>query len=404
VTTDRDNAIYRVGETARFTIRLEQNMQPLDGAIVQWWLTKDGGVLLKSGATKAVNGIVIVNAKLNAPGFMQLRTEYWSGAQATTATIGAGFDPLAISPSMPVPDDFDAFWYAKKVQLAEVTPTARVKPIVSNTANVTTFDVQVDALGSVVSGYLALPVNAKNGTLPAILTFHGAGVDSAVLDRVVTWAEQGLMPLDINAHGILNGQSTSYYKALGSSELAKYRIRGRESRDEFYFLGMYLRVLRAIDYLTTRPEWDGRTLVLYGTSQGAAQAFAGAALDSRVTFLAAGVVAMADLTGLAHNRPAGWPGKALIAGASPEMQHRIMNTVRYFDTANFATRVKADGVFAVGFTDPKCPPSTVYAAYNSLKTTKYMHNDIATGHVNTPNAVRVMREAVFAHVESMRRK
>ena len=32
-------------------------------------------------------------------------------------------------------------------------------------------------------------------------------------------------------------------------------------RDHNYFLQMYLGDYRAIDYLATRPEWDGRTLV-----------------------------------------------------------------------------------------------------------------------------------------------
>lgn len=404
VTTDHRDALYHVGETVQFTMRVTQNGQPMDGVSVQWSLVKDGGAILQSGVTQLQNGEAHVTASLDKPGFMQLRATYMSGAQALTATVGAGVDPLKITPSMPVPDDFDAFWAEKKALLAAVPMKSQVVPVGTGDPSVVAYDVKVDALGAPVSGYLAMPAHAKPGSLPAILTFHGSGVDGAILSRSTAWANDGLLAFDINAHGILNGQPAAYYSALESGELAGYRLQGRESRDSFYFLGMFLRVIRAIDYLTSRPEWDGRTLILYGTSQGAAQAYAGAALDARVTFLAAGVAAMSDLAGTEPDRPIGWPGAALTAGVSPEARARIMNTVRYFDTANFATRVQADGIFAVGFVDTTCPPTTVYAAYNNVQSkNKAMHNDIATGHVNTPEAVRVMRGAVLDHVASMKR-
>ena len=44
-----------------------------------------------------------------------------------------------------------------------------------------------------------------------------------------------------------------------------------------------MRVLRALEYLKTRPEWDGKNLGVNGGSQGALQATWGAALDPDVT-------------------------------------------------------------------------------------------------------------------------
>jgi cephalosporin-C deacetylase len=46
--------------------------------------------------------------------------------------------------------------------------------------------------------------------------------------------------------------------------------------------------IRAIDVLTEQPEWDGRTVAVFGISQGGFQAIAAAGLDPRVTFFAAG--------------------------------------------------------------------------------------------------------------------
>jgi cephalosporin-C deacetylase-like acetyl esterase len=381
---------------------VEQNSKPVDGVSVQYYLSKDGGAALQSGYAKVENGEARITTTLSDPGFVQLRATYMSGSQSINATAGAAVDPTKITPSLPVPDDFDAFWNAKKALLAKVPVNARVKPVFSGEIDVTAYDVEVDALGAPVSGYLAVPKNAKAGSLPAILTFHGAGVDSAILSRSTTWAKDGLIALDINAHGLPNGQPSTYYSNLYAGELANYRFKGRESRDEFYFLGMYLRVIRAIDYLTTRPEWDGRTLILYGTSQGGAQAYAGAGLDPRVTFVVAGESALADLTGLTVNRAMGWPGASLVAAPSAAVQKNITNTVRYFDVMNMATRIKADGFFTVGFLDPTCPPTTVYAAYNNIKANKTIYNDIGAVHQNTSEALSLMREAVLNHVAKMK--
>ena len=41
---------------------------------------------------------------------------------------------------------------------------------------------------------------------------------------------------------------------------------------------MYLRDSRALDYLLTRPDWDGKTIVLMGGSMGGQQSLALAGL------------------------------------------------------------------------------------------------------------------------------
>ena len=50
---------------------------------------------------------------------------------------------------------------------------------------------------------------------------------------------------------------------------------------------MFVRLARALDFLTTRPEWDGKTLAVIGHSQGGCQALVAGGLDERVTFIGA---------------------------------------------------------------------------------------------------------------------
>jgi cephalosporin-C deacetylase len=251
-----------------------------------------------------------------------------------------------------------------------------------------------------VSGYFAKPTGAQPQRLPVILTVHGAGVRSSSLGGAAGWAQRGFLALDINAHGIPNGKPADFYSNLADGELKDYRARGRESRETVYFFGMFLRLVRALDFLTAQPEWDGRTVVVHGGSQGGYQSLVAAGLDPRVTFFAAGVPAGCDQTGFQAGRVNGWP-KFIATGETPPPN--IVEAVRYYDAVNFLTRSKAAGIVTVGFIDTTCPPSSVYAAYNAIPGQKQIHIDVAADHTSTPGANEAMRRAILAHVAAMKK-
>ncbi len=396
---DRPNAVYRRGEAITFVVRLEQNGAAVDAGEIAWTLTKDGVAPTRSGTAKVEHGEARLTGTLDEPGFLQCRATYGSGETKLTALAGAAVSPLEIKPSMPAPADFDAFWAAKKKQVAAVPINARLTAVASQREGVEAFDLQADCVGATVSGYYARPAGAKPRSLPAILTVHGAGVTTSSLGGPVGWAKEGALALDINAHGLPNGRPKAFYDALATGELREYRTRGRESRDTVYFLGMFQRLIRAIDFLTSQPEWDGKTVVVSGSSQGGFQAIVAAGLDPRVSFFAAGVPAGCDHTGAIVGRIAGWP-KFIPTGEKPSPA--VVEAVRYYDCVNFAARAKAPGVFTIGFIDTTCPPTSVYAAYNALKTPKEIHHDIAAGHTNTPAARDFMRNAVLRHFAAMK--
>ncbi len=182
-----------------------------------------------------------------------------------------------------------------------------------------------------------------------------------------------------------------------------YRTRGRESRDTYYFLSMELRVLRALDFLASQPEWDGRTLIISGVSQGGGLAYAGAALDSRVTLMIAHVPGMSDHSGMLAGRIAGWP-KAVPKLADGTPDPKVIEALRYFDSANFATRVKAPAYCEVGFIDVVCPPTCSYVDYNNLKGIKEIKNFPNNGHDVGPEVWSTMKQRVLAHIAEQAKK
>lgn len=115
---------------------------------------------------------------------------------------------------------------------------------------------------------------------------------------------------------------------------------------------MYLGAYRAVEYLATRPDWDGRTIVVMGTSMGGQQSFATAGLNPRVTALLVHVPAGADVTARLHGRAPSYPNWDV---TRPE----VRATARYFDTANFASRITARALVAMGFIDDVATPAGI---------------------------------------------
>ncbi len=362
--TDRGNALYEKGETVVFSPLLMADSRPVAEGIVHYKLLKNNQDIVEEGALDLSQGQDRVTAGLNAPGFIECRFTFSPDkGEGLAASIGAGFFLFEIAPSMPVPDDFDAFWSTQKSRLAEIPLEVKRTPLPCVSYEIC--DIQLSSIDDIpVSGYLAYKKDAADKSLPAVLTLHGAGVCSAGVPFEL--AEKNFLAININAHGLPNAREATYYEKLAAGRLSDYRSQGfATTREEVYFLGMFLRVKRAIEFITTLPQWDGKNLFLMGNSQGALQTFAGAYLDERITAIAAGVPAGSDLTGFAVDRVTGWPmPHGLFENRECDRQ-TVLQNVRYFDNMNFATRIKVPGIFSVGYIDPTCKPTTVYAVYNN---------------------------------------
>ena len=123
---------------------------------------------------------------------------------------------------------------------------------------------------------------------------------------------------------------------------------------------MYLRASRALDYLMTRADWDGKTIVLTGGSMGGQQSLALAGLrPDKINAVLVCVPAGADTNGDLHGRKAGYPNWL---STSPD----VMQTALYFDTVNFAMRIKAPVLAGMGFIDTISPPAGIFTMLNQI--------------------------------------
>jgi cephalosporin-C deacetylase-like acetyl esterase len=190
-------------------------------------------------------------------------------------------------------------------------------------------------------------------------------------------AEKGIITLQIGIHGIPVTLDQNVYDSLANGALNRYMVYGLENKNDYYYRRVILGALRANDFLMSLPQFDGANLAVMGGSQGGALSIMTAALDSRVKALAVWVPALADLTGYIYGRAGGWHH----AFKSPENRTKEkIETSKYYDTVNFARRLKVPGIYTFGYNDETCPPTSMYAAYNTITASKDLLLALETGH------------------------
>ncbi|MCE7064831.1 acetylxylan esterase [Dyadobacter sp. CY326] len=380
VTTDRDDWTYKTGDKVQFlitvmrngnlvknaSVRYEIGLEKLDPTIQQTKIAADGKLTIDGGTLKT-------------PGFLRCLAWVTVDGIEYRGIATAGFDPLKIEPTVSNPQDFDTFWASAKEELAAVPMDAKMTLLperCTEKVNVYHLNLQNHKKGVRVYGILSIP--KKEGKYPALLRVPGAGV-RAYYGDVVT-AEKDIITLEIGIHGIPVIMDPSVYTDMGLGLLNGYPSYNLDDRDKFYYKKVYLGCVRANDFLTSLPQYDGTNLAVTGGSQGGALSIITAGLDPRVKWLGAFYPALSDVTGYLHGRAGGWPHYFDKNGIKGNNTKEKVNTVAYYDVVNFARRVKVPGLYIWGFNDETCPPTSMYASYNVTSAPKELKLFLDTGH------------------------
>jgi len=365
VTPDRPSGLYRPGETVTWNISVD-----LPGSLKSpAYTVKTGNIAtIDSGGLSFTNGKASISAKASAAGWLILEV---TGTSATNTALkvngGALIGDELITQADQRPADFDSFWDGKLAALNAIPINPVVTPGVSGVTGVDYSTVTLDGIaGTHVQGQLARPTGTAK--CPAMLIVQWAGVYSLQKSWITGYASAGWLVLDTQAHDITPVAADSYYTDLSNGALKDYWRQGNEDRETSYFLRMYLATHRAVEYLASRPDWDGRTLIVMGGSQGGLQSLVAAALNPRVTAVLADVPAGSDQAGLDAGREPGWPQWAWQAWDRD--LSKVKQAARYYDVCNFAQRIQCPVLIGVGLLDIVVPCPGVYATYNQLKVAK----------------------------------
>jgi cephalosporin-C deacetylase len=321
-----------------------------------------GKLMLENGTGKISAGTAA------SPGFRQLTVKAEVNGRTYTGEVKLGFAPEKILPTVAMPAGFNQFWTAALAENAKVPMDARVTPQPQrSTPDVDVYLVNLQNFrrGQRLYGYLCKPKAA--GKFPVLLEPPGAGIKRISPNTAL--ASRGFIVFTTEIHGISPEVDAETYANISSS-FGDYPTIGLDDKDTYYYKKVYLGCVRAIDYLCGLPEFDGKNVLVTGGSQGGALTIVTAALDKRVTAIAAFYPALSDHTGYLSGRAGGWPH--LLRGSNALLNNSAgkLSTLQYYDVVNFARSLTVPGFYSWGYNDNTTPPTSVFAAVNTIRSPK----------------------------------
>jgi cephalosporin-C deacetylase-like acetyl esterase len=403
VTPDHSNWIYATGENVTFTIHVQSGETTATGAELTWTLGPDNMPPFQTQKVALTGADIRVDGgTLRQPGFLRLTASVQEsgGGFPSRGMATAAFAPEQIKAVAEEPEGFDKFWEEGKARLAKIPIAPQRTPYAGKTTEtLNAFEVSFqvpsgDLLGrSRIYGILTEP--KAPGKYPAVLRVPGAGVYNA--SGIVKDNYENAITLSIGIHGIPLTLDNSVYNALSQGALSSYNRSNLDSKDRYYYRRVYLGCIRAVDYLASLENWDGKTIIVTGNSQGGALSIVTAALDPRIKGLAIFHQALSDITGYLSGRAGGWPD--VFKGPENRTKDNL-ETAAYYDVVNFARRLKVPGIYTWGLNDETCPPTSTYASFNAVAAPKTLYLAKETGHFMSEPQVKRINEWINAFIKT----
>lgn len=381
---DHDNALYNIKEKIVFKVSLlTENGKQLPGQTIHYVIQGDG-TLKRSGSVVSGDTPVEILTALDRPGFVLLTASVTAGKRNYRTWAGAGVDVSNIRAATPEIPDFDTFWEKQLKELRSRKYTiARNRvddPGIRHGAKV--YDVRLDDGKLRANGYLIMPPDAEKGRHPIIISFNGASKIGAFYQSQdnVAYSYRAIV-FNMNLHDTICGPTEAQVRKFRQApEIDKYMYRDADSPENYRVRSIFLRAVRCLDYLKSLPEWDGRTIVTRGGSFGGALSLAAAYFEPLTKLCVANVPAMSDHYGADFKQSPGWPDIFQYLASNEQLAlESARRSMVYFDSVNFARRLKCPIAMSVGFIDTVCPPTSVYAVYNSLGSKRKSIENITLG-------------------------
>ena len=382
---DHSDALYKCGEKVKMKLMAFHCGMALNGAVVKYHVSKD---LMEPHIESSVelngNEATIDVGTLKEPGYLRVKAYLEKDGKSYSVLSTVGFDTHRLEPTVTMPKDFMAFWEEGIKMLQKTALDAQMELLEERcTKSVDVYHISYKNIGgSRMYGMLTVP--KAPGKYPAILRFPGAGVGEKGGD--IAHAERGVIVLELGIHGIPVNYGGNIYEDLGNGPLKNYPEQNMDNRDTYYYKRVYLGCVKGIEFLLSLPQCNGN-IGTFGGSQGGALSIVTSALDKRVKADVAYFPALSDMEGYCHNRAGGWPH---IFKNEANRTKEIINTIRYYDVANFARIMETPVHFLYGYNDITCAPTTTRSTYNAINSPKELIIGENIGHWTYPDQMETL--------------
>lgn len=289
----------------------------------------------------------------------------------------------AYRPAPNAPADLAQFWESTLAEARQAPLNATLERIDYPVAGLDVNRVLYEGWhGARVCAWLLARSGAR--AQPTMVFYHGYGGSKGQIYDYLGWALQGYTVVAVDVRG-QSGDSTDV-EDYPSGHVTGWMTKGITSPGTYYYRGVYVDCVRAIDFAVSRTEVDATRIGVAGVSQGGGLSLAVAALDSRPK------LSLPEVPYLCHYRRAleiteqnPYQEIAVYCQRYPDRVDTAFNTLSYFDNLNLADRISCPVLMTVGLRDAICPPSTIFAVYNRLEADKELRVYPYGGHESFPS-------------------
>lgn len=290
----------------------------------------------------------------------------------------------------PRPDDFDAYWDKALAEMHALDPQIELIPHPLKAPNAECFHLYFTGVGgSRVHAKYLRPKNVE-GRRPAVLMFHGYSGNSGDWADKLSYVGQGFVVAALDCRG--QGGLSENIEGVKGNTLRGHIIRGLDDTPEkLYYRQVFLDTAQLAKIVMGMPEVDPGRVGATGGSQGGALTLACAALEPSIVRAAPVYPFLCDYKRV-------WEMDLAVAAYEElktyfrhfdprhEREEEIFTRLGYIDNQHLAPRIKAEILMPVGLMDTVCPPSTQFAAYNKIGSTKNLLIYPDFGHEGLPGS------------------
>jgi cephalosporin-C deacetylase len=292
----------------------------------------------------------------------------------------------------PRPWDFDQYWDRGLAQVRDLDSRLELKPASFGSPLADCYDLTFSGLdGSRIYAKYLRPKKGEGKPFPTIFFWHGYSGNSGDWSGYLHYAASGYCVCAMDCRG--QGGKSEELGGIAGNTLSGHITRGMDGGAEnLLYRRIFLDTAQLVRIVSSFDEVDENRMGSAGGSQGGALALVAASLSPQIKMIYSQFPFLCDYQrvwemDLAKKAYEDIRTYLRIFDPRHERIDTFFHNLGYIDVQHLVKRIKGKVLMVTGLMDDICPPSTQFAAYNKIKSSKEMILYPDYGHEGYPDVV-----------------
>ncbi|WP_199614201.1 acetylxylan esterase [Paenibacillus alkalitolerans] len=291
--------------------------------------------------------------------------------------------PLTLEPS-----EADRFWDETLAAFADKPMLDEMKKVESPLKEVEAYHVSYEGFDDTpVHAWYLVPAFLKQDRYPCIVIYQGYSGDKGLPERYAAWLLLGyaVFAVDMRGQGGETGNRLNYDFGASKGWITQNILH----KERCYYMALTIDSIKAVDWVSRRPEILPDKIAVMGGSQGGGTALIASALNKKASLVIADIPNLCHMDfGVMHSTGSLTEAATYIK-RHPDRLEAVLLTLAHFDIMNLAHRIQIPSRVSVALKDTVCWPETVFAAYNRIEGNKHIDIHPFSGHEVSEHQLRL---------------